>query len=242
MPPLVISEQQIIVGPNYPQRVEGGMVRSVNVARGRYDLAAVVSSLPVEQYPELTVVLADAFQNCVPERLAEVPGRKLLIVADTHHGNEPLQKLLAYARQEPFDQIVVTHDPHHVHWFAEADIVPTTYIANINCSYFPQQLVEHRKAAIVFVGQVGQWHPRRRHLLQEIQKAGLPLIVTEAPARIAASMYNSTQISFNCSLNGDLNMRIFEIMAAGGFLVTDRLKSTIRLAKRLSSRPRVRRL
>lgn len=223
IPPLVISEQQIVVGPKYPRRIEDGVVRSLNVAPGRYDLAALVSSLPVEQRPDLTVVLADAYQNCVPEKLASVPGRKLLLLADTHHGIAPLQKMLAYARQEPFDHIIVTHDPHHLHWFAEADVAPTTYIPNINCSYFPQRLIVNREPSIIFVGQAGQLHPRRQHFLHAIQNAGLPLVVRQVPAPMAATMYNSTQITFNCSLNGDLNMRVFEVMAAGGFLVTDRL-------------------
>ena len=223
MPPLIISERQIIVGLSYPNSSEGGLVRSINVMRGRYDLAALLSSLPDTQMPDLTVVLADAYQDCVPENLAAVPGRKVLLVADTHHGQNPLQKMLAYARQEPFDRIIVTHDPHHLHWLAEANIAPTKYIPNINCAHFPQPFVENRNPAIVFVGNAEQWHPRRRYLLQAIQKAGLPLVVRQAPAPTAAAMYGSFQIAFNCSLNGDLNMRVFEVMAAGGFLVTDRL-------------------
>lgn len=113
MPPLEVSYRQIIVGPNYPDRIEGGRVRSLKTAHGRYDLGALVSSLPADQKPELTLVLADAFQQCLPENLAAVPGRKVLLAADTHHGQNPLQKLLAYTRQESFDRIAVIHDPHH---------------------------------------------------------------------------------------------------------------------------------
>ena len=73
------------------------------------------------------------------------------------------------------------------------------------------------------MGQTGKWWLRRRYLLEAIRDVGLPLIVREAPAPVAAAMYNAMQVSFNCSLNGDLNMRAFEVMAAGGFLLTDRL-------------------
>lgn len=225
MPPLVISDRQIIVGPRYPCRIEGKTVRTLHVPPGRYDLGALVASVPAEQRPDLTLALADAFEICLPERLINVPGRKLLLVADTHQGSSPLQKMLAYARREPFDRIIVTHDPHHLHWFTEAAIAPTTYVPNINCAYFPLRVIEQRRPGIVFVGQVGKQHLRRQYLLNEIQKAGLPLIVHRAPAPFAATLYNSTQITFNCSLNGDLNMRIFEVMAANGFLITDRLSS-----------------
>jgi protein O-GlcNAc transferase len=223
IPPLLISERQIIIGPNYPDASAGGRVKSIRVAPGRYDLGALIPSLPKDQKPDLTVVLIDSFQHCVPENLAAVPGRKLLLVADTHHGETPLQKCLAYARQQPFDRIALIHDPHHLHWFAEAKIVPTTYIPNANVAYFPQSFNEHRQPQIVFVGQAGQFHLRRSRLLQIVQNAGLPLIVQQTSASSAAAMYASTQITFNCSLNGDLNMRVFEAIAAGGFLITDRL-------------------
>ena len=36
-------------------------------------------------------------------------------------------------------------------------------------------------------------------------------------------MYAQSFASFNGSLNGDLNMRVFEVLSAGGFLLTDRL-------------------
>jgi Glycosyl transferases group 1/SEC-C motif len=223
IPPLLISERQIIIGPNYPDASEGGQIRSIRVAPGRYDLGALIPSLPKDQKPELTVVLIDSFQNCVPENLAGVPGRKLLLVADTHHGEAPLQKCLAYARQQPFDRIAVIHDPHHLHWFTEAQIAPTIYIPNVNVAYFPQPFNEHRQPHIVFVGLTDQWHLRRCRLLQIVQEAGLPLIVQQVAAPAAAGMYASSQITFNCSLNGDLNMRVFEVIAAGGFLITDRL-------------------
>ena len=35
--------------------------------------------------------------------------------------------------------------------------------------------------------------------------------------------YNRALISLNISLNGDLNFRPYEIIAAGGFMLTDRL-------------------
>jgi hypothetical protein len=223
MPPLAVSDRQIIIGPKYQDRANGALVESINVATGRYDLAAIVSSIPEAQRPELSLVLADSYQNCIPENLSAVPGRKVLLVADTHHGEKPLQTIMNYARQEPFDRIVVLHDPHHLHWFAEANIAPAKYIPNVNCQMFTREFTDNREPAIVFVGQIGQLHPRRRYMLEAIRRAGLPLVVRQAVAPVAASLYGSTQITFNCSLNGDLNMRVFEVLAAGGFLVTDRL-------------------
>jgi Glycosyl transferases group 1 len=223
IPPLPISDRQIVVGPRFPTRVERGVVQSLNVPEGRYDIAALVSSLPADQRPDLIVALVESFQNCLPENLAAVPGRKVMLVGDTHHGKDPLQTMMAYARQEPFDRILVTHDGHHLHWFTEAGIAPTGFIPCVNVAHFPQSFIERRQASIVFVGQTLAEHRRRRSLLEAIRKAGLPLAATKAAPPIAAQIYGQSQITFNCSLNGDLNMRVFETLAAGGFLVTDRL-------------------
>lgn len=39
-----------------------------------------------------------------------------------------------------------------------------------------------------------------------------------------ALIYSQSRIVFNCSVRGDLNMRVFEAMACGAFLITDRAK------------------
>jgi hypothetical protein len=39
----------------------------------------------------------------------------------------------------------------------------------------------------------------------------------------AAALHARTLISLNCSLNGDLNSRVFQVLSSGGFLLTDRL-------------------
>jgi hypothetical protein len=131
--------------------------------------------------------------------------------------------MLAYARQEPFDSIVLVHDPHHLHWFAEAGLAPAAFIPALNIFHYPQPFKTYRKPHIAFVGQVGMLHPRRLRLLQAMKSAGLPTLIGQGPTDVAAAVYADAQITFNCSLNGDLNMRIFEVIGAGGFLMTDRL-------------------
>jgi len=83
-------------------------------------MAGLISLLPPDQRSELIVVLADSYEQCVPVNLAAVRGRRIPPVADTHHGQNLLQKMLGYARR-----IVLIHDPQHLHWFTEAAIAPT---------------------------------------------------------------------------------------------------------------------
>ena len=189
---------------------------------GVFELAERLSVLHAEDLPDLTIVLADAYLGCVPRNLGRIPGRKILLVADTHHGRAPLQTLISYAQSEPFDGVVLLHDPHHLHWFAEAGIKPLTYLPNVNVQAWPQ-ISETIDRKLVFVGQTGPHHPRRRRMLAALSKAGIPVEILQQSPLEAARTYAEAQISLNCSLNGDLNMRVFEVMAAGGFLVTDRL-------------------
>jgi hypothetical protein len=75
------------------------------------------------------------------------------------------------------------------------------------------------------VGFVGQVHSpdrgRRLQLLAERFKVNdyrRPYAREEI-----ATVYGQSKIAFNCSLRGDLNMRVFEALASGALLVTDRI-------------------
>jgi hypothetical protein len=66
-------------------------------------------------------------------------------------------------------------------------------------------------------------HAWRQTLLDGIAAAGIPLLAGQATRTQAAEQFAQSLVSFNASLNGDLNMRVFEVLSAGGFLLTDRL-------------------
>ena len=77
---------------------------------------------------------------------------------------------------------------------------------------------------IGFVGQMApSRHVWRKALLQRGAKAGIPLCARQSARAQTAAMYAQSPVSFNASLSGDLNMRVFEVLSAGGFLLTDRL-------------------
>ncbi|HVW19636.1 MAG TPA: glycosyltransferase, partial [Opitutaceae bacterium] len=69
----------------------------------------------------------------------------------------------------------------------------------------------------------GRFHPWRCHVLEQIKAAGLPLELLRGRLSETADFYADSQITLNISLNGDLNLRVFEALAAGGFLLTDQL-------------------
>jgi hypothetical protein len=223
IPPLVLSERQIIIGPEYAYRCDAiGRTESLNCTR-EFDVAEIINNLPQDEHPDIFVALVDSFMGCLPRNLGSLNCRKVLVIADTHHGPSPLTQLLLYSRAENYDRIAVTHDPHHLHWFAEAGLAPVSLQLNLNVHDPKIEFSTERRPYIQFIGQVGRFHPRRLSLLNHMASAGLPVMRASVPANIAAVQYSRAQLSFNCSLNGDYNMRIFEVLAAGGCLLTDRL-------------------
>lgn len=75
-----------------------------------------------------------------------------------------------------------------------------------------------------FVGNIGVQGTKRFEILTTV----LPKFQTNAylkyyPPHEMAVIYGQSKIVFNASINGDLNMRVFEAMAAGALLVTDRI-------------------
>ncbi|MBF0167024.1 MAG: glycosyltransferase family 1 protein [Alphaproteobacteria bacterium] len=223
MPPLRLGADQVEMGPNMPDGTTAdGRIRR-RIEAGNITPESLLACLPDGFTPDLIFIQASSYRCARPIGLARLPGRKFLVIADLHHGTKPLTSMLRYVAQENFDGVIVTHGAHFAHWFEELARCPVALIPNFNVAGHTQPFKAVREPTVLFLGQAGDFHPRRRYLLDAIKQAGLPLIEGQAEPEDAARLYGEAQIVFNCSLNGDINMRVFEVLAAGGCLVTDRL-------------------
>jgi spore maturation protein CgeB len=75
---------------------------------------------------------------------------------------------------------------------------------------------------IVFVGNlIPGLHDQRIKLLNRIKKNFNVAIFQNVWLNEAAKIYSASKLIFNRSINGDLNMRVFEAMSCGGLLITD---------------------
>lgn len=219
----LFSEREVFCGPDCPTVETGDGFASLNTAPGEYDLAAVVARLPAHQRPELIVVKADATRRNLPRGLDRLPGTKVLLVGDTHHFAAPLRTLLAYGAMEEFDAVMLDHTRQHAHAFLEAGFERVYWVPAVDYALRRRDIPPAFQSPLTFVGQVGAFHPWRRHVLQRLTAAGLPLLAMRAEPERAADVYASSQVTLNVSLNGDLNLRVFEALGAGGFLLTDAL-------------------
>jgi glycosyl transferase family 1 len=224
IPPFVLPAQQITVGPKtFPDQPK--LMYSGWTPLGSYDLKEILQSnhLPVDF--DAIVVWADASMTNLPLNLDAFGCPKLLCVGDTHHFDSPLTKMLSYAITAKYDYVISSHNRHHLHWFAEAGFANVAWLPGLKVRHLPRPFQESRSAHLAFVGKAGELHPRRKRFLRELDREGIPLVAVSGPREYSADLYASSLVAFNASLNGDLNLRVFEILSAGGCLLTDRLSS-----------------
>ncbi|MGF7176651.1 glycosyltransferase family protein [Azospirillum doebereinerae] len=219
----LFSQREIFCGPDCQTATDGDGFVTIATPPGDFDMAALVARLPAHQKPELIVVKADATRRNLARNLDRIPCSKLLLVGDTHHFTAPVQTLIQYATAETFDAIVVDHTRHHAHFFVEAGFDRVYWIPALDYALRRRDIPPAPTHALTFVGQIGAFHPYRRHVLTEVLRAGLPLQTLRGTPEETADLYAASAITLNCSLNGDLNLRVFEALGSGGFLITDAL-------------------
>jgi len=74
------------------------------------------------------------------------------------------------------------------------------------------------------VGFIGNdTYPRRRDLLDKIGSKFKLLRTTSQPGEEYSRLLSRCRILFNCSMDNDLNMRVFESMSIGRLLLTDKV-------------------
>jgi glycosyltransferase involved in cell wall biosynthesis len=222
----LFSPTEIFCGPDTETRIVDGRVLCLQTPVGTHDARRVLEQIPAEQQPELLVVKADATQRNFPRNLQAFKGPKVLIVGDTHHFRAPLRSVIAYALAEPFDWVVFDHTRHHASWFDKAGVRNLHWLPALDFGFMARELRPAPAHPLTFVGQAGPLHPWRRAVLAQVLKAGLPLEVLRGTLAQTADIYADSRVTLNASLNGDLNLRVFEALGAGGFLLTDALSES----------------
>jgi predicted O-linked N-acetylglucosamine transferase (SPINDLY family)/glycosyltransferase involved in cell wall biosynthesis len=219
----IVSPIEIFCGPDARDEFVGGSYRCVKTPAQPFDAPKFLVEKGVVGVPNLILVKADATGRNFPRSLGAFKCPKVLLVGDTHHMQAPIRKLIEYAKSEPFDWIILDHTRHHARWFFEAGLKNVYWIPALDFTFQRREIAARPSRKLSFVGQAGRFHPYRCHVLEELKRAGVPLEVMQTSPSGAADVYADSQITLNIALNGDLNLRVFEALAAGGFLLTDRL-------------------
>ncbi|WP_082349210.1 TIGR03032 family protein [Planktothricoides sp. SR001] len=221
--PILFSHNEVFCSPDCQTTIEGDRILTIKTPVGEFDAAKIVSQLPSAQKPDLIMVKADSTRRVMPKNLQAIDCPKVLFCADTHHLEKPIQSLLDYAATENFDFYLFSFDRHHGHYFQESGLKNLFWIPVVDIYPRQQPPRTSHKYPLSFVGQAGKFHPYRKYILDLVRQWQFPLNQQQLPHNKAAEVYADSLINLNISLNGDLNLRTFEVLASGGFLLTDKL-------------------
>jgi hypothetical protein len=222
IPPFILSPGQVTVGPKL-RPDQPRMMYAGRTPVGVYDLKAALESQGLATRYDLIVVYADASGMNFPLNLDAFDCPKALVVGDTHHLRSPLRQMIEYAKDARVDFVVSICNRHHLRWFRQAGFDRVAWFPSLAIRHVPRPFRTPRKQQLGFVGQSSSRHLRRARLIALLLSSGVPLAAGTGSRDVTADIYAESLACFNASLNGDLNFRVFEVLSAGGCLLTDRL-------------------
>jgi hypothetical protein len=190
---------------------------------GPFDLREYCESHGLATDYDFVLVFAEQDMGVLPFNTKGFGCPTVLLVGDTHHFPHPISTLIEYAARERFDAIVTQFAGHHTHWFLDAGFRQCAFIPGLVTRPIPLPFHESRSDVVAFIGHHwGYAHVRARRL-ERLKDSGVPCDIRIGTQDEAANAFATSLISFNCSMNGDINIRNFEVLGAGGFLLTDAL-------------------
>ena len=228
MAPPLLGDEQINCGPWFLHEQIGERWLSHPTPYGEFDVARLIAALPAEQHPDVVVCHVDCGFGVKPKNLGSLRCPTVLLAADSHWGDRALSSMVAYATSEPFSQVIVLYDRHHLEFYRAAGIN--------NVHWFPALTFPHpdarvdaalrgvREPRLALVGKAG-YHFRRQRLFAALVAANLPLAWCQVRQADTIAHYGSSLIGINVVMNGDVNLRVFEVIAGGAMLLTDRLSA-----------------
>lgn len=212
---------------NPPDQSE--VISSIVLPSGRFSIQRVLEQLPSGWQPDCIQISSSlgvfTRDPVIPTELKTINCPMVMKLTDSHFRHRPIQSLIEYALSVSCQYHWTTYDRHHLHFFREAGLPNVFWLPGSSSiqTYQPQAVLE-KTYDVLFCGTNSpELHPRRAKLLNALQSAGVNVTITRKSYTETLETYPTAHIVFNCSLNGDLNRRVFETLMAGGFLITDRL-------------------
>lgn len=202
------SGQSIVrLGPSFPGRCKNACPK----------LEELITTEDIE-----ALLFIDPPGSFWPRGFEDFNSPKIAYLIDVH---QSINVRLSYA---PFFDFVFVAQKDYVGKFHDAGFA-NTYWLPLACDPKIHNVDSSgRDFEVGFVGKLGYVGSKRRNTLSQL----LPRFKTNnydkfhSPKEMA-EVYGRSKIGINASINGDLNMRFFEVMAAGALLITDRIDNGV---------------
>ena len=217
----------VTCGPTISQEILGSWnmlavkdrVRPHDVAvSSESGMADVMRAVPAGFEPEL-LLWVESGMNFVPKDIASFGCPKACYLIDSHLN---LDWHLTWARM--FDFVFVAQR-HYLEAFKEAGC-PEVHWLPLACDPdLHRKYNVEKKYDVGFVGSINVNHGRRERLLERLCQH-FEVHAERCFLEDMVRLYSESRIVFNNALKDDLNMRVFEALACGSLLVTDRAEGS----------------
>lgn len=209
-----------------PDEISPNNSTTFRIPAGSPSIEEIYSLYPqLPKNPGLVFIKTDALGRNFVRGISRLGCPSIVSVADTHHLHRPIERVLEYLNDECFSLISAENDRHHLKWLSRYGLSNLSWLPNLALTPRIHRVreISHKVNSACFVGSLGKFHPFRASVVESLQKSVPGFFACTANQEQASLLYNTYNISLNISLNSDLNWRFFEVIAAGGFLLTDRL-------------------
>jgi hypothetical protein len=218
---LTQAPTRIIACPDPPiEAVRAG--HAIAIPDDTFDIRSLLKQLQFQ--PDL-VSLSARVMTFLPRGLHKLHCPTVMKLGDTFHlGDGGLSGMVNYCKQLNCDYHWTYQSPQHLHFFAEAGLKNVFWLPGsiVIDPYSPHS--SEKQDTIIFRGSESELHQYRTHILNVVQASGINIDVCQKDYISSLEDYAKARIVINSSLNGDLNRRVFEVLMAGGFLLTDRIR------------------
>lgn len=218
---LTQTPTRIIACPDPPiEAVRAG--HAIALHDEKFDIRPLLNQLPFQ--PDL-VSMSARVMTFLPRGLHKLNCPTVMKLGDTFHlGDGGLSRMVNYCKHLNCDYHWTYQSPQHLHFFTEAGLKNVFWLPGsiVIDSYIPQP--SEKQYAVIFRGSESELHQYRTHILDVVRASGIGIDVCQKDYTSSLEDYAKARIVLNSSLNGDLNRRVFEVLMAGGFLLTDRIR------------------
>ncbi|MDV2993644.1 MAG: hypothetical protein N4J56_003298 [Chroococcidiopsis sp. SAG 2025] len=207
------------------EAVEAG--KAIALPHGKFKIDLILKQLPSGWWPDLVSISSTLMlvQNPpIPVGITSLTCPSVMKLIDSHHMPRPIQNLIEYAKLVGCQYHWTGYTRHHIHFFVEAGLPNVFWMPGaISIPPYVPEPVTDKTYDVIFRGAVDSNHYHRREFLKFLQEAEINVDFSGSPYAECLDIYVQSKIVLNCSLNGDLNRRVYEVLMVGGFLLTDRL-------------------
>jgi hypothetical protein len=218
---LAQSPSRIIACPNPPiEALQAG--HAIAIPNESFSVQDILKQLPFQ--PDF-VSLSARVMTFLPHGLHKLNCPTVMKLGDTFHlGDGGLSRMVKYCQSLNCDYHWTYQSPQHLHFFAESGLKNVFWLpaSTVIDPYIPKP--SKKEYNVIFRGSESELHQYRTHILRQIQTSGIEIDICQKDYVSALEDYTKANIVINSSLNGDLNRRVFEVLMAGGFLLSDRIR------------------